>query len=190
MAYDTQLSLAGKILIAMPGINDARFERSVVFICAHSAEGAMGLIVNKPLEKQDLQKFLRSMDIHSTYDLSHQPVLYGGPVERERGFVLHSPEVTCGEDTLMVSKCFAMTATVEMLEKIAGGAGPQRGLVAVGYAGWGPGQLDREMLDNGWLTVTPGPGLVFSRRDETKWLEALHLLGVSPQVLSVTAGHA
>ena len=190
MPYDDQISLAGKLLIAMPGIEDDRFDRSVIFICAHSAKGAMGVIVNRPLEPLNLQTFLSSLDITPIYDLSHQSVLYGGPVEPSRGFVLHSPDVHCGEDTMFVSKSFAMTATLKMLEKIADGAGPQRGLVAVGYAGWGPGQLDEEILENGWLTVTPGPGLVFSNRNDSKWTEALHLLGVAPQVLSGTAGHA
>ena len=190
MAYDDDLSLAGKLLIAMPGIGDDRFDRTVIFICAHSAEGAMGIMVNRPLEALTLQAFLSSLDITPVYDLSHQVVLYGGPVEPTRGFVLHSPEVHCDEDTMFINKSFAMTATLKMLEKIADGAGPQRGLVAVGYAGWAPGQLDQEILENGWLTVTPGPGLVFSNRNDTKWTEALHLLGVASQLLSGMAGHA
>lgn len=182
--------LAGKLLIAMPGTTDPQFKRSLVYICAHSSEGAMGLVINRRLPDLSLAAMLTRIGIENHRMLHQKPVHNGGPVERERGFVLHSAEYAAGSATLKVNKGFSMTATMDILEDIAQGIGPVRRLVALGYCGWGPGQLDQEMLDNGWLTLTPGPGLVFSTDDETKWTSALNMLGVQPKLLSATAGHA
>lgn len=182
--------LIGKLLIAMPGMTDPRFRRALVYVCAHSSEGAMGLIVNRPIPDLALSALLKRLDIAHTPQMAAHPVHGGGPVEPGRGFVLHSPDYSAGEATLTVNSGFAMTATRDILEDIAKGTGPKRVLVTLGYSGWGPGQLDREMLDNGWLSATPGPGLVFSNDNESKWVRALHVLGIEPEMLSGTAGHA
>ena len=182
-------TLAGKLLIAMPGVNDAQFHRSVVYVCAHSGAGALGLVVNKRAPTLSMEIFFNDLDIPAEA-APKRPVYAGGPVERERGFVLHSPDYAVAEATTVINPGFAMTATRDVLEAIALGKGPARWLVALGYSGWGEGQLERELLDNAWLTLTPGPGLVFSDRDDRKWSDALNLLGVSPQLLSGASGHA
>lgn len=188
---DTSASyLTGKLLIAMPGTSDPQFRRSVVYICAHSAAGAMGLVVNRALPDVDLATLLQRVGLATERSVPACQIHYGGPVQPERGFVLHSTEYSCGEATLVVNKGFAMTATMDILQDIADRAGPARTLITLGYSGWGPGQLDQEILDNGWLTVTPGPGLVFSEENDQKWSRAMNLLGIQPQTLSAVAGHA
>lgn len=183
--------LTGKLLIAMPDMGDPRFHGSVVFLCVHSEEGAMGLIVNKPMPDVSLGDLLDQLEIArgpATPDLS---VGFGGPVELRRGFVLHSAEYhgDCDE-RLAVDDRFAMTATLDVLEDIARGTGPERALLALGYAGWGPGQLEGEIRDNGWLTAEATPEIVFAPRMEGKWAAALASLGISPLTLSSEAGHA
>lgn len=182
--------LTGKMLIAMPGMTDPRFQRALIYICAHSSEGAMGLMVNRTIPDLTITSLLDRLDIAHSPKLGARAVHGGGPVEPGRGFVLHSPEYTAGDATLIVNKAFAMTATRDILEDIAQGMGPKRALVTLGYSGWGAGQLDREMLANGWLSMTPGPGLVFSDDNEGKWAAALNVLGIEPKMLSATAGHA
>lgn len=150
----------------------------------------MGLVVNRALADVDLATLLERVDIVPERKVPECQIHYGGPVQPERGFVLHSPEYTCKDATLVVNKGFAMTATMDVLEDIAAHAGPARILITLGYSGWGPGQLDQEILDNGWLTVTPGPGLVFSEDNDQKWSKAMNLLGIQPQTLSAVAGHA
>lgn len=183
--------LTGKLLIAMPDMGDPRFHGSVVFLCAHSGEGAMGLIVNKPMPDVGLGDLLDQLEIArgpATPDLS---VCFGGPVELRRGFVLHSAEYHGDrEERLEVDDRFAMTATLDVLEDIARGTGPERALLALGYAGWGPGQLEGEIRENGWLTAEATPEIVFAPRMEGKWAAALASLGVSPLTLSSEAGHA
>ena len=183
--------LTGKLLIAMPDMGDPRFHGSVVFLCAHSGEGAMGLIVNKPMPDVSLGDLLDQLEIArgpATPDLS---ICFGGPVELRRGFVLHSAEYHGDrEERLEVDHRFAMTATLDVLEDIARGTGPERALLALGYAGWGPGQLEGEIRENGWLTAEAAPEIVFAPRMEGKWEAALASLGVSPLTLSSEAGHA
>jgi len=183
--------LTGKLLIAMPDMGDPRFHGSVIFLCAHSADGAMGLIVNKPMPEVLFSEMLEQLDIDlgpSTRDL---PVCYGGPVELRRGFVLHTAEYEGElEDRLQVDGSFAMTATLDVLEDLARGAGPAAALLALGYAGWGPGQLEDEIQQNGWLTADATPELVFGPRMEGKWVAALASLGISPLTLSSEAGRA
>ncbi|MCT4684614.1 MAG: YqgE/AlgH family protein [Roseicyclus sp.] len=183
--------LTGKLLIAMPDMGDPRFHGSVVFLCAHSGEGAMGLIVNKPMPDVGLGDLLDQLEIArgpATPDLS---VCFGGPVELRRGFVLHSAEYHGDrEERLEVDDRFAMTATLDVLEDIARGTGPERALLALGYAGWGPGQLEGEIRENGWLTAEATPEIVFAPRMEGKWAAALASLGISPLTLSSEAGHA
>ncbi len=154
--------LTAKLLIAMPDIGDPRFHGSVVFLCAHSAEGAMGLIVNKPMPDVRFVDMLDQLDIPRGADTPNMPVCYGGPVELRRGFVLHSAEYRGRQDDrLEVDTSFAMTATIDVLEDLARGVGPARALMVLGYAGWGPGQIEDEIAQNGWLTADATPDLVF-----------------------------
>ena len=184
------MNLAGKLLIAMPGMGDPRFAQSVIFVCAHSAEGAMGLIVNKPAEKLKFGQLLTQLGITPAQRARDIRIHIGGPVEHGRGFVLHSSDYTAQGSTLTVDSHFGMTATLDVLQALAEGAGPANSLLALGYAGWGPGQLEAEILANGWLTCEASQDLVFSAPNSQKWQAALQTLGVNPISLSATAGHA
>lgn len=182
--------LTAKLLIAMPGMGDPRFEHSVVLICAHSPDGAMGLIVNKPMADLRFVELAGQLEIGEGAPAWDDVVRYGGPVEPGRGFVLHSIDFASPLATLEVGGGFAMTATLDILEELAAGRGPERALLALGYAGWGPGQLEAEILANGWLTAEAAPELVFDSADAGKWSAALKTLGVDPLSLSAAAGHA
>lgn len=182
--------LHGKLLIAMPGMGDPRFEKSVVFMCAHSEDGALGLIVNKPSREIRFSNLLEQLGLDTAESRSDIRVHFGGPVENERGFVLHSGDYVAESATLQVSDEFGMTATLDVLEEIARGSGPSSAILALGYSGWGPGQLESEILKNGWLTCDADPALVFGTNDEGKWEAALKSLGIDPLSLSSTAGHA
>ena len=183
-------ALAGQLLIAMPGMRDPRFERAVVFLCEHSDKGSMGLVVNKPSADVTFPELARHLDVAVPEGGARIPVHVGGPVEPGRGFVLHSADYDRSGSTLRVSPRFGMTATVDMLREIAGGMGPRRSLLALGYAGWAPGQLEAEIAGNGWLTASASMDAVFDRPDEAKWGAALATLGVDPRGLSAAAGRA
>jgi putative transcriptional regulator len=184
-------NLTGKLLIAMPGMGDPRFAGSVVFLCAHSDEGAMGLIVNRRVDEVTFAEMLEQLEIEPDTPPRDVPVCYGGPVELRRGFVLHSTDYEArGEDGLEIDGRFSMTATLDILEDIARGRGPARALLALGYAGWGPGQLEAEIAQNGWLTAEASPDLVFGAAMDGKWEAALQSLGIHPLMLSSEAGHA
>ena len=160
--------LEGKLLIAMPGMGDPRFEKSVVFICAHSEDGALGLIVNKPAPELEFGALLEQLGIDVGTPERNIQVHFGGPVDNGRGFVLHSGDYVSEQATLQVSERFGMTATLDVLEAIARGNGPDDALLALGYAGWGPGQLEDEILQNGWLTCEASPDIVFEAADYAK----------------------
>ncbi|HEX3861702.1 MAG TPA: YqgE/AlgH family protein [Stellaceae bacterium] len=184
-------SLAGQLLVAMPQMMDPRFARSVVYVCAHNEdEGAMGLVINKLLSSLSMDELLTHLKITAAAPLdTSRPVHFGGPVEPGRGFVLHSPDYR--EDaTLIVSRDFAITATLDILRAIGKGEGPRRSLFALGYAGWAPGQLDAEMQANGWLSVAADADLVFDSDFDDKWKRALGKLGIDLTMLSTEAGHA
>lgn len=183
--------LTGQLLIAMPGMGDPRFAGSVVFLCAHSADGSMGLIVNKRVTEVSFAELLEQLEIPVEGTLPDLPICYGGPVELRRGFVLHSTDYDPGaEEGLRVDDRFTMTATLDILEDLANGRGPDRAILALGYAGWGPGQLEDEIQQNGWLTAEAAPDLVFGARMDGKWEAALASLGIDPLMLSSEAGHA
>jgi putative transcriptional regulator len=185
------MDLSGQILIAMPGMGDPRFEHSVVLICAHSAEGAMGLIINKPLEDISFSGLLDQLKIPRAQSGRDIRVHFGGPVERGRGFVLHSADWEReGEGTMRVPGGLEMTATVNILEALAKGGGPGKALLALGYSGWGPGQLEAEIARNDWLTCDAPEGLVFGQDDRVKWSAALRGMGIDPLTLSAAAGRA
>lgn len=182
-------SLEGQLLIAMPAMGDPRFDRTVLFMCAHSEDGAMGLIVNKPAEQITFASLLEQLDIEVGGNGRAVRVHYGGPVEVGRGFVLHTPDFE-QDSTVIVGDGFALTATIDVLRAIAEGRGPKHGLLALGYAGWAPGQLDQEIQQNAWLHAPADPDIVFDGRLETKWERALRVVGVDPSFLSTAAGHA
>ncbi|ETX14839.1 hypothetical protein OCH239_21035 [Roseivivax halodurans JCM 10272] len=182
--------LTGKLLIAMPGMGDHRFSNAVIFVCAHSDEGAMGLIVNKPTSEIDMAMLLDQLSIEAEDDLHEEMVRFGGPVETGRGFVLHSPDYSSVVTTLEVDERFHMTATLDILEEIGRGQGPSKRLMCLGYAGWGPGQLEQEFADNGWLACDATEDLVFTIPDAQKWRAALSSMGVEAVSLSSEGGRA
>lgn len=183
-------SLCGQLLIAMPGMADPRFDHSVIYMCAHSPDGAMGLIVNKPAPDIRFTDLLDQLGIAPAKGVRDIRVHFGGPVEHGRGFVLHSADYVSGKGTMRVDDATAMTATLDVLEDIAQGRGPAASMLALGYAGWGPGQLEREIGLNGWLSCDPTPEILFGRANDHKWTAALKVLGVDPVSLSAQSGRA
>ena len=189
-------SLDGQLLIAMPAMSDKRFARSVIYICAHSVEGAMGLIINQRADHIEFSELLGQLELNQESDddqfpqLADMPVHIGGPVEGGRGFVLHSPDYYADDSTLCVDDTVSLTATTDILKAIATGEGPMRALMALGYAGWAPGQLEAEIKANGWLHCPGNPELVFDIDLEQKYRRALSTLGIDPSHLVADAGHA
>lgn len=182
--------LAGHLLVAMPGMPDPRFAKAVIFMCAHNDEGAMGLVINRSMVEFTFPELLDQLGIQAEApETTPIAIQFGGPVEQGRGFVLHSPDYI-HESTLVVDDEVALTATVDILKAIATGHGPSQRLLALGYAGWGPGQLDAEILQNGWLSVKADPDLVFNADLGDKWSRALAKLGVDLSLLNENAGHA
>ncbi|MSO74347.1 MAG: YqgE/AlgH family protein [Alphaproteobacteria bacterium] len=181
--------LGGHLLVAMPQMPDPRFARSVVYLCAHTSDGAMGLIINKLIDSLSFPDLLRQLSIEPPEVTDAIRVHFGGPVEAARGFVLHSTDYV-HDATMVVDDQFALTATVDVLKAIAKGNGPRRSLLALGYAGWAPGQLDQEIQSNGWLTVPAAADLVFGAEVEHIWQQAIERIGVDLTKLSSNAGHA
>ena len=184
------MDLIGQMIVAMPGLTDPRFDRSVILICAHSDEGAMGLIVNKPMQDMSFTGLLDQLKIPRAPTGRDISVHFGGPVERGRGFVLHSTDYQGGTATMQIAGSYGMTATLDVLEALARGEGPKQALLALGYAGWGPGQLEAEIGRNDWLTSDTDAGLIFAPDDGAKWTRALGRMGISPLTLSAQAGRA
>ncbi len=187
--------LDGQFLIAMPGMKDGNFARAVVYICAHSAAGAMGFIINRPqpISFTDVLLHLKLLDqteaIMLPSDTRDFPILSGGPVETGRGFVLHTDDFV-SESSIPVSDEISLTATLDIIRAICNGRGPTRATMLLGYAGWGAGQLELEISSNGWLNCPANDDLIFDRALEGKYERALALMGVSPEMLSSEAGHA
>lgn len=182
-------SLEGQLLIAMPAMTDPRFERAVIYVCAHNAEGAMGLVVNKLFDEIDFEQLLEQLEIEPSAPSVPVNIHFGGPVEAQRGFVLHTAEYV-GEGTVVVDDRVALTATLDIVKQLANGTGPRSTLLALGYAGWGPGQLEDEITENAWLHAPFDEGVVFDDQNETKWQRALKSIGVDLSTLSGTAGRA
>lgn len=189
-------SLEGQFLIAMPGMGDARFEKTVIYVCAHSKEGAMGFVFNKPLEEPQPLDFFEQLEIINYTERDQVPadvaacaLHTGGPVEPGRGFVLHSPDYR-GDTTIDVRGSVCMTATLKILRDIAMGRGPKDFLIALGYSGWSAGQLEEEIISNGWLTTNASPELIFDTDHTQKYFNAMQLMGINPSLLSAEAGHA
>ena len=184
-----ETSLAGQVLIAMPSMTDARFAHSVIYMCAHSREGAMGIVVNRPLAKPSFPDLLKQLKIDPTPPAREIRLCSGGPVENGRGFVLHTADWT-DEASLKVDGKLALTASLDILKAIAEGGGPKEGILALGYAGWGPGQLDSEIQQNAWLSAPADMGVIFDAEHATKWKRALNVLRIDPLMLSGSAGRA
>jgi putative transcriptional regulator len=185
----TETSLTGQILIAMPAMTDPRFSQSVIFLCAHTPDGAMGIVLNRPLKKPLFADLLRQLSIEPIPPAREIRLSAGGPVDDNRGFVLHTPDwVTDG--SLEVDGRYVLTANMDILKAIAEGGGPKNGFMALGYAGWGPGQLDQEILANTWLNAPADEEIIFDAEDNTKWQRALAKLRINPAMLSGTAGRA
>lgn len=182
--------LTDHLLIAMPQMQDPRFERTVIYMCAHTAEGAMGLVINKLMDAVTFPDLLEQLNIDTGGAEEEEiRVHFGGPVEAGRGFVLHSSDYI-QDSTLVISDNFALTATIDILKSIAEGDGPRRSLLALGYAGWGPGQLDDEIQQNGWLSVPADDRLIFGPGLDDRWEQAMAKIGIDINMLSGDAGHA
>lgn len=181
--------LTGQLLISMPQLQDPRFKKTVIYICGHDKNGAMGLVINKPLPSPSFKDLLTQLNILDEPILTKVPVHFGGPVEVGRGFVLHSMDYD-HEASIHVSEDIALTATVDILSSIAKGEGPRHFILALGYAGWSAGQLDAELLSNSWLVVPADKGILFDSHSENKWQRALKKIGVRSDALATEVGHA
>jgi putative transcriptional regulator len=181
--------LTGHMLVAMPQMEDPRFSRSVVYICAHTPDGAMGLVINKLVDSVTFPDLLEQLDLDTNNENDDVHVHFGGPVETGRGFVLHSADYV-QDATLVINDQVALTATVDILKAMADGNGPNSSLLALGYAGWAPGQLDKEIQANGWLTVQADDYLIFGSKLESRWELAMAKMGIDFSKLSIAAGHA
>ncbi len=184
-------SLVGRLLVAMPGIGDPRFEHAVILVCVHEPEHAMGLRLDQPTPAVDLKSVLSKLDIPAPDSTEGRPVMAGGPVDRERGFVLHTDDWMSADASLPFAEGLAMTATKDALVAMTDGlAGPRRSVLHLGYAGWGEGQLEEELGDNVWLTADPDLDVIFDGDHDTKWSRALKGLGVDAAWLSSQSGRA
>ncbi|MDO6413364.1 YqgE/AlgH family protein [Sphingomonas sp. BIUV-7] len=181
-------SLAGQLLLAMPGIGDPRFAHAVIALCVHSPEGALGIGVGQIVPRLRLHQLMEQLEIEPGV-APDAPIHLGGPVDPQRGFVLHSGDWT-GEDTVVVNKAFSLTSTLDVLRALAEGSGPARWLIALGYAGWGDGQLDGEMTQHGWFHTPGDPDLLFAVPPEERWPRAFATAGIDVRLLASTAGHA
>ena len=182
-------ALAGQLLVAMPGTPGPDFEQSVILVCAHTAEGAMGLVINHPLEQPDFADLLRQLNVEPQPPARALRLVSGGPVDHDRGFVLHSKDWV-GEGSVHVDQSLALTASLDILQELAHGRGPAEAVLALGYAGWGPGQLDQELQNNYWLVAPASKDILFDTADRTKWRRALAALKVDPALLSAQGGQA
>lgn len=183
-------TLTGKLLVAMPGIGDPRFARAVVMMCSHDAGHAMGVMVNKPKPDVTVSDVLEHLGIEAEGPLSQRAVLDGGPVRPDRGYVLHSADFAAGEATQAVSEGISLTATREVLEAMAGELSPRRFALALGYSGWGAGQLEMELAQNAWLVADASEAIVFGDAHDDKWAAAIKSLGFEPGQLMGDMGRA
>lgn len=190
------LKLAGHFLIAMPGMMDKRFERSVIYICSHTASGAMGLVINQPLDEINFVEIVSQVvsDKLSISDIADdivakQLICRGGPVEQGRGLVLHSADYNI-ESSMKIDKDVRLTSSIEVLRDIATGKGPKKSLLALGYSGWSSGQLEAEIAQNGWLSCKASADIIFVEKWQSRYDKALSLMGIDEALLSASAGHA
>ncbi len=182
------MNLTGQFLISMPSLEDERFEKTVIYMCAHSKDGAMGIIINKKIDYDLYPDLLEQLGIDKPMLNKKLLIRYGGPVESGRGFVLHSDEVM-QKETLTISNGIALTSTSEFFEDLSKGKGPKHIILALGYAGWGPGQIELELASNSWLTLEADSDFIFDERVSNKWKDAYGLLGVDTNKLSFNSGN-
>jgi len=183
------MNLTGNLLLSMPSLEDERFYKTVIYICAHSSEGAMGIIINKKIDYDLYPDLLEQLGIDKHIGNKKLYIRYGGPVESGRGFVLHSDEVI-QKETLSIEKGVALTSTSEFFEDLSKGKGPKNSILALGYAGWQPGQIEKEILSNSWVTLSADSNFLFDDEVSNKWSNAYKLLGVDPYKLSQYSGSA
>jgi putative transcriptional regulator len=181
--------LTGQLLIAMPAMRDPRFIQSVIFICAHNPDGAMGVVLNRPIKAPNFPDLLQQLGVEPQPPLRQLPVGTGGPVDDKRGFVLHSSDWTA-EGSLEIDDQHVLSANLDILRAVAAGGGPERARLVLGYAGWGAGQLDEEMKQNSWLNVPADESIIYDTDYNTKWQRALATMHINPAQLSTGAGHA
>ena len=182
------MNLTGKLLISMPSLQDERFYKTVIYMCAHSSEGAMGIIINKKIDYDLYPDLLEQLGIDKPLGSKKLYVRYGGPVESGRGFVLHSDEVI-QKETLSIEKGVALTSTSEFFEDLSKGKGPKNSILALGYAGWGPGQIELELSSNSWMTLDTDSNFIFDESVSNKWKDAFNMLGIDPNKLSHLSGN-
>lgn len=183
-------NLTGKFLIALPGMGDPRFHQAVIYVCSHGADGTMGIMINKSKGPFLLSNMLEQAGIEGDVTVADTPVLSGGPVDLDRGFVLHSPDYIKDDSSLKLSETLMLTATRDVLEALVTDAAPSRAVLAVGYSGWGEGQLESELVQNAWITVDADETLIFDTDMETKWDRAIRQLGITPDMLAHSGGSA
>ena len=193
MSPASSIDLTNQFLIAMPGMLDDNFAGSVVYMCEHTERGALGLVINKPIDIK-LKNLFEKVELPlDRVEFAEQPVYFGGPVQTERGFVLHEKASDAGpayNSTMSVPGGLEMTTSKDVLEALSNGAGPKRMLVTLGCSGWSPGQLEDELARNGWLTVDADPAIIFDTPIDERYARALGLLGIDPRMLSADVGHA
>ncbi|MEI8295832.1 MAG: YqgE/AlgH family protein [Alphaproteobacteria bacterium] len=181
--------LTGKLLVAMPYITDLRFVQAVIYVCGHDEKGAMGIVINRPLHTLRFSELLQQLDIDYPEDYVDVPMHQGGPMEVGRGFVLHTSDYIT-ESTVLMSGGLALTATLDVLRAISVGGGPNQAILALGYVGWQPGQLEKEYQNNSWISIDATSDLVFNENLDEKWRLSMASLGIDPKVLSLDAGHS
>ncbi|MGB0907940.1 MAG: YqgE/AlgH family protein [Maricaulaceae bacterium] len=188
---DQALNLAGKFLIATPNMQDPRFHRAVIYMCNHTSEGAMGLIINQTKSDIWLSEMLGTIGIDGAIQVADSPVLTGGPVDIDRGFILHSPDFISPENSNILSKSLTLTSTKDVLTALVSETdAPEKAVLMVGYSGWSGGQLERELQQNAWLVVDGDEAMIFDSEIDTKWARALAIIGVTPAMLSTLGGTA
>jgi putative transcriptional regulator len=183
------MNLTGQIIVSMPSLEDERFFKTVIYMCAHSSEGSMGIIINKKIDYDLYPDLLEQLGIDKPLDNKKLFIRYGGPIECGRGFVLHSDDMM-RKETLNIDKGVALTSTAEFFDDLSKGDGPKNSILALGYAGWGPGQLELEIMQNSWMPLTIDTNFLFDNEVSRKWIQAYKILGVDPNNLSFQSGNA
>ena len=183
------MNLTGQIIVSMPSLEDERFYKTVIYMCAHSSEGSMGIIINKKIDYDLYPDLLEQLGIDKPLDNKKLFIRYGGPIESGRGFVLHSDDTT-RKETLNIDKGVALTSTAEFFDDLSLGKGPKNSILALGYAGWGPGQLESEIIQNSWMSLSVDNTFLFDEEVSQKWINAYKLIGIDPNNLSYHSGNA
>ena len=183
------MNLTGQIIVSMPSLEDERFYKTVIYMCAHSSEGSMGIIINKKIDYDLYPDLLEQLGIDKPLDKKKLFISYGGPIESGRGFVLHSDDMI-RKETLNIDKGVALTSTAEFFDDLSIGKGPKNSILALGYAGWSPGQLEAEILQNSWMSLPVDTSFLFDDEVSRKWTQAYKIMGVDPNNLSFQSGRA